>query len=108
MLWMTRFLGGGINLMPIVLYAAVAAVGITVLVWAVDAIGDQREAKVWARINKAIEKTNVDVRHYNDLDDKIAAIAYEGRVKALAVAKRSSNTQFVATQEQADALNRIK
>jgi len=104
-IWWTRLLT--LNLMPFV-YAGIAAVILAAVVFMVDAIGDRREAAVWARINRAIEKTNVDVAKYNTLDDKIAAIAYEGRIKALAAAKRSSDTKFVVTQEQADALNRIK
>lgn len=73
----------------------------------VDAIGDRREAKVWAKINAAIEKTNVDVSKHNELDDKIAAIAEDARQKAVTFARQVAAT-CPATPEQAIALSRIR
>ena len=75
--------------------------------WLVDAIGDRREAKVWAKINKAIDATNVDVRAHNSLDDKIAAIAEDARQKATAQANGLGGS-CPATKEQAEALSRIR
>ena len=98
-----------VNLMPLV-WAGLAAAILTVVVFLVDAIGDRREAQVWARINGAIEKTNVDVRRFNDLDDKIAAVQYETRLKALAEAKAKAAQEGTcpASQATADSLTKIR
>jgi hypothetical protein len=93
--------------MPVLWGTVVIAVGFGL--WSIaDAIGDRREAKVWSKINGAIEKTNVDVARFSDLDDKIAAVAYEARVRALADAKKISQEKYLLTKEQADALNNIR
>lgn len=75
------------------------------LFWVVDEIGDRREAKVYRRINAAIEKTNVDVRHLNSLDEKMSAIAEDARQKALAGIQPS---ECKASPDQAKSLTRIK
>ena len=75
--------------------------------WIVDAIGDRREERVWAQINAAIHKTNVDVTKYDELDAKIAAIAEDARAKALAEAKAVEDS-CPANVEQATALSRIR
>lgn len=99
----------GLSFNPLmVIYAVAAAAGIGILMWAYDAIGDQREQKVWGKINAAIEKTNVDVRRFNTLDDKIAAIAKAAREKALDEAGQITVTKCEATEQQAKALSRIK
>lgn len=87
----------------------VAAVlgGLASLWWLVDLIGDQREAKVLARINAAIEKTNVDVRAFNELDDKIAAIQEEARRKALDDTA-GHRGRLLLTAEEAAALNKVR
>ena len=82
-------------------FASVAAF----LFWLVDEIGDRREAKVYRRINEAIERTNVDVRHLNSLDEKMAAVAEDARQKALAGIKPSDRK---ATAEEAAALTRVR
>lgn len=81
--------------------AAIAAV----LFWIVDEIGDRREAKVYRRINAAIEKTNVDVRHLNTLDEKMSAIAEDARQKALSGVKPSDRK---ATAEEAAQLTKVR
>jgi hypothetical protein len=82
--------------------AAVIAAG---LFWLVDEIGDRREAKVYRRINQAIEKTNVDVRHLNSLDEKMHAIAEDARMKALSSIQPS---ECKASPDQAKSLTRIR
>lgn len=75
------------------------------LFWLVDEIGDRREAKVYRRINAAIEKTNVDVRHLNSLDEKMHAIAEDARIKALSSIQPS---ECKASPDQAKSLTRIR
>lgn len=82
-------------------WAACAAL----LFYVVDEIGDRREAKVYRRINAAIEKINVDVRHLNSLDEKMSAIAEDARMKALAEIKSSDRK---ATAEEAKQLSRVR
>ena len=81
--------------------------GLASLWWAIDFIGDQREAKVLARINAAIEKTNVDVRALNALDDKLAAIQEDARRKALEEAGKL-NGRHLLTAEEAAALSKVR
>jgi hypothetical protein len=81
--------------------------GLAALWWLVDLIGDQREAKVYARINAAIERTNVDVRAFNALDDKIAAIQDDARRKALDDALKLKG-RFTLTDEEAAALRKLQ
>lgn len=80
------------------------------LFWLVDAIGDQREAKVWASINAAIEKTNADIDKQLSLDDRIAQVAEAARKKALAnaISLPAIAVACPASKPQADALNAIK
>ena len=75
--------------------------------WCVDAIGDRREAKVLARINAAIEATNVDTRAHNALEDKIAAVQEAARSKALEDAKKLRG-RHILTDEEAAALGAIQ
>ena len=81
--------------------------GLASLWWLVDLIGDRREAKVLARINAAIEKTNVDVRAFNALDDKISAIQEDARRKALEAAGKHRG-RLLLTAEEADALSKVQ
>lgn len=78
--------------------------------WIFDAIGDQREAKVWASINAAIDKTNADIDKQLSLDERIAAVAEAARKKALdnALKLPAVAVQCPATPAQASALNAIK
>lgn len=94
--------------MPILFWLKVAGwvAGAAFLFWLVDEIGDRREAKVYRRINAAIEKTNVDVRHLNTLDEKMAAVAEDARAKALAGVKASG--RLGATAEEAASLSRVR
>lgn len=88
-----------------------AIVGIAAASWVVfDAIGDAREARVWARINAAIEKTNSDIDQQLDLDEKVALVAQKARDKAFDDAKRilKDNPACVASPEEAQALTDIK
>lgn len=80
------------------------------LFWLVDAIGDQREAKVWASINAAIEKTNADIDKQLSLDERISAVAEAARKKALAnaISLPAIAVACPASKPQADALNAIK
>lgn len=96
-----------ISFMPVVWVVVISIVG-GALFWLVDEIGDRREQKVWRKINAAIEKTNVDVERFSDLDDKISAIAEDARKKAVDAAKQIKSTQSPATAEQAEALSRIR
>ena len=99
--------GISVNLMPVV-YAILAAAVISAAVWVVDAIGDRREARVWRQINDAITRTNKEVQRFNTLDEQIAAIAYDARVKALAEARKITADNCALSPEQAAALNRIR
>lgn len=76
----------------------------------VDAIGDAREAKVYRKINSAIEKVNAEAAKAGELDDKLAVLADGVRQKALADARAIPAIAPVcpATKTQAEALNRIK
>ncbi len=90
-----------------------AVLGVLAAGWyVVDAIGDQREQKVWDKINKAIEKTNVDVSKQSELDDKIAAIAEAARQKAIQRARMAALPRVpaicAASEEQAQALSQIR
>ena len=78
--------------------------------WAADAIGDAREAKVYRRIQVAIEKTNTEIDAQLSLDEKIAVVAQRAREKALAEANAIPAVGPVcpASEEQATALSRIK
>lgn len=96
-----------ISLVPVAWLALIGVV-LGCLYWVVDEIGDRREAKVWRKINAAIEKTNVDVRSFNELDEKIAAIAEDARKKALASARQVAAGRCPASAEQAQALSRIR
>ena len=96
----------GLRIMPLV-WVIMAGVIAGALWFIADAIGDAREAKVMARINKAVERRNVDIAKHNEIDDQVAAVADAARAKALAEAQ----VLFAgcpATQEQAQALSRIK
>ena len=77
------------------------------LLWIVDEIGDRREAKVWAKINSAIAKTNAEIDTAGELDDRVAAIAEAARIKALGEAARVGGT-FKLSKDQALSLNRIR
>lgn len=96
-----------ISFMPVV-WVAVIGIALGGIYYVIDTIGDRREAKVWRKINAAIEKTNVDVERFSDLDDKISAIAEDARKKAIDAAKQIKSTQSPATAEQAEALSRIR
>lgn len=87
------------------LRVAGAVVALAGLAWIIDEIGDRREAKVYRRINAAIEKTNVDVRHLNSLDEKMSAIAEDARQKALSGVKPSDRK---ATAEEAAQLTKVR
>lgn len=91
----------------IIIYGVLAAAGIAVMVWTFDAIGDQREAKVWRQINSAVEQRNVKVRKQNDADDIIAAVTEAARKKALEELPKSDQCP-PATEAQAKALSKIK
>lgn len=93
--------------MPFLFWLKVAgwAAGAALLFYVVDEIGDRREAKVYRRINQAIERTNVDVRHLNSLDEKMSAIAEDARAKALAGVTPSDRK---ATAEEAKQLSRVR
>jgi hypothetical protein len=82
--------------------AAAIAAG---LFWIVDEIGDRREAKVYRRINQAIENVNVKIRASNSLEDKVAALAEAAREKALAEVQPS---ECKASPDQAKSLTRIR
>lgn len=73
--------------------------------WLVDEIGDRREAKVYHRINQAIENVNVKIRASNSLEDKVAALAEAARERALAEVQPS---ECKASHDQAKSLTRIR
>lgn len=75
------------------------------LFWLVDEIGDRREAKVYRRINQAIESVNVKIRASNSLEDKVAALAEATRDKALSEIQPS---ECKASPDQAKSLTRIR
>jgi hypothetical protein len=93
--------------MPIFLMLKIAGVGAVLvgLFWLVDEIGDRREAKVWRKINAAIASTNVHIAEHESLDAKIAAVAEDARLKALADVGKDGPR---ATPEQAAALSKVK
>lgn len=100
---------------PIDLFSiAVRSVAIVAFVigglWLVDAIGDQREAKVWGEINAALERTNAKIDAQANLDEKIAQVAEQARKKALEEALKlpAVAIQCPANSPQADALNKIR
>lgn len=89
----------------------IAALGaIAVLYWLADAIGDQREAKVWASINAAIEKTNSDIDKQLSIDERIAQVAERARAKALsaALAQTATSIRCPASKLEAESLTAIK
>lgn len=89
----------------------VAGIGIVTLLWFVsDAIGDAREAKVYRKIQVAIEKTNSEIDAQLSLDEKIAVVAQRAREKALAEAQAIPAVSPIcpASPEQAAALSRIR
>jgi hypothetical protein len=93
--------------MPILLMLKIAGFGAVLvgLFWLVDEIGDRREAKVWRKINAAIASTNVHIAEHESLDAKIAAVAEDARLKALADVGKDGPK---ATPEQAAALSKVK
>lgn len=100
---------------PIDLFSiGIRSVAIVVVVvgglWLVDAIGDQRELKVWNKINVAVEKVNTEAAKQGSLDEKIAAIAEAARQKALDEARAVPSIAPVcpANDAQARALNAIR
>jgi hypothetical protein len=95
--------------MPIVFWLKLAgwAAGAAFLFWLVDEIGDRREAKVRAEYDQAIVETNADIGELNTAESKIAAVAAAARATALAEAAKAKGGKHPASQEQADALNRI-
>lgn len=66
--------------------AAVLA-AIVGVVWLVGVVRRDAQAAVWAKVNAAIEKTNVDVTRQETLDDKIAALRQDARDKAVRAAQ---------------------
>lgn len=88
-----------------------AGLGIAAGLWYVaDAIGDAREAKVYAKIDRAIESTNAEIDKTLTLDEKIAAVAEAARQKALSNALRLPTIAVAcpANKAQAEALSAIK
>lgn len=89
----------------------IAGLGVIAFIWwGVDLIGDQRELKVWNKINVAVEKVNTEAAKQGSLDEKIAAIAEAARQKALDEAKALPAIAPVcpANESQARALNAIR
>jgi len=89
----------------------IAGLGIAAAVWWVaDAIGDAREAKIYARIDRAIESTNAEIDKRLTLDERVAAVAEAARAKALSDALRLPSVAVAcpANKAQAEALSAIK
>ena len=99
----------GFDFMMVLRFAGVLG-ALAVGYWLFDAIGDAREARVWAKINAAIEKTNGDIDKQLSLDERIAQVAEAARVKALsrAVTLPAIAVSCPASASQADALNAIR
>ncbi len=87
--------------------------GLALLYTAVDWIGDQREAKVWAQIDKTVTTFNEDQEADNTLDANERALRQRLRQAALlnaaAIGRRSSqDNACLLTAEEATAIGAIK
>jgi hypothetical protein len=72
-----------------------------------ETLGAGERAKVRAEYDQAIADTNVDIGEHNSAEAKVAAVAAAARAKALAEAAQAKGDKHPASQEQAEALNRI-
>lgn len=99
----------GLNIMIALRF--LAGLGIAAAVWWVaDAIGDAREAKIYARIDRAIESTNAEIDKRLTLDERVAQVAERARRKALEDAKKLSGmgVRHPASKIEAETLSAIK
>jgi hypothetical protein len=90
----------------LIVVAAIA--GMVGIYFVFDAVGDLREAQVWAKINKAIAVTNQATGAENEKDEETLALAEKLRGTALAAAKRMQGGKCPLTAEEATALGRIQ
>jgi len=99
----------GLDIMIAARFLAVLGI-LAGLWWVSDLIGDAREAKVYRKIETAIQKTNSEIDAQLSLDEKIAIVAQRAREKALAEAVSIPAVGPIcpASEEQAAALSRIK
>ena len=99
----------GLDIMIAARFLAVLGI-LAGLWWVSDLIGDAREARVYGKIQTAIEKTNSEIDAQLSLDEKIAIVAQRAREKALAEAQAIPSVGPVcpATEQQAEALSRIR
>ena len=89
-----------------IVLAAVAGLGLVYVVF--DAIGDAREAKVWGKINAAIDETNEETDAANVDDAEERAVRQKLRVAALAAAAKVKGSQCLLTKEEALAIGAIR
>ena len=94
------------SLTPIA-WAIVAAAVLTGGFFLIDAVGDQREAKVMARIAAAAKAKNLEIGQFNTADEAMAAII-ERSVTEAEIRARGVAGQCPATAEQAQALTAIR
>lgn len=89
-------------------WAAVLA-AIVGVVWLVGVVRRDAQAGVWAKVDAAIEKTNVAIDRQSNIDDKIAALRQDARDKALKTAQAipAVSTVCPASKLQAQLLNGI-
>lgn len=88
----------------LIVAAAIAVMGLVYFVF--DAIGDAREAKVWAKVNAEIDGFNVDQDQINAADEETLALRAKVRASALAAGKFKS--QCLLTAPEATTLGAIQ
>lgn len=85
------------------------ATGVIAGLWfAVDAIGDAREAKVRGAYDQAIDSANTDIVTSNDAATKVALRDERVRTEAIAAYKTSLGTACPLTADEATTLARIR
>ena len=96
-----------IRIMPIVYLVATLAAG-GALYWLADAIGDAREAKVWAKIDETIKAANDETAEANETDAEKRALREKLRTSALIAAAKTKGTQCLLTADEATAIGAIR
>lgn len=90
----------------LIVAAVVAFMG---LIWFVfDAIGDAREAKVWAKVEETINDTNDKTKVANEQDAEKRALHERLRTSALLAAAKTKGMACLLTAEEALVIGAIK
>lgn len=87
----------------------VVAVALLTGAWLVfDAIGDAREAKVWAKVNSTIDAANEETDEANAEDAEARALRQKLRAKALLTSTTVIKTECKLTADEAVAIGAVR